>query len=140
MKHFRLLAGALACTAILAGCSTSRPLFVPPEQNMAASLPTSEVRSAIITAALSRQWRIVSEEPGVITLAYPSNARSAKYELTVVVHHADKSYKIDYARSRGLDEKVNCEGTTPCVHRNVNRWIANLNQDIKRELAIAAVK
>lgn len=54
------------------------------------------------------------------------------------VTYGKGSYKVEYVKSRGLDEKRNgCYGKegVVCVHRNVNRWIANLGKDLNRILS-----
>lgn len=134
MKRICLLASTFACAAILAGCGAPQPLHVPPEQTLGSGLSSNDVRAAILSAAQKRHWRIVSDQSDVIELAYPSNARSSKYEVIFAVHYTDRSYNIAYVSSRGLDEKLNCKGATPCLHRNVNKWVANLNMDIQSAL------
>ena len=135
MNRLFLFAMPLACAAILAGCGTARPLYIPPEQPVVYNLDAKDVRAAIVAAAQAGRWRIASDQPGVMELAYPSNARAAKYEATFAVRYTDKSYKIEYVRSRGLDEKLNCEGATPCLHRNASKWTTTLNRGIQRKLA-----
>ena len=93
------------------------------------------IREAILKPAALRSWRIVQEAPGSVVLAYPDNQRATRYEATFEVLYSAKSYRIRYLSSYGLDEKPNCEGTTPCLHRNVNKWVANLNMDIQRYIS-----
>ena len=134
-KRFLLLTAAAFCATTLVGCGLPQPLKVPGEQMVASNVSQKEIREAILKAATRRNWRIVKDASGSIVLAYPANQRSARYDATFEVIYSDKSYRIRYLSSYGLDEKLNCEGSTPCLHRNVNKWVANLNMDIQRYLS-----
>ena len=97
----------------------------------------ARIHEAIKQAAQMRKWGIVSDQPGKVLLVYPTNNRSLHYQATVSVTYGKGSYKVEYVKSRGLDEKRNgCYGKegVVCVHRNVNRWIANLGKDLNRLL------
>lgn len=99
------------------------------------------MHNAIIRAAQLRKWRIVSDQPGVVTLAYPGSAKAIHFEAIVKVTYDARRYKVSYVSSRGLDEKKGCvnpelksknkyDENAICIHRNVNRWMNNLNADI----------
>lgn len=103
------------------------------------------MHDAIIRAAQMRKWRIVSDEPGLVTLAYPGSAKAIHFEATVKVAYDSRHYKISYVSSRGLGEKKGCvnpqleghnkyDDNAVCVHRNVNRWMNNLSTDILKIL------
>ena len=99
------------------------------------------MHNAIIRAAQLRKWRIVSDQPGVVTLAYPGSAKAIHFEAIVKVTYDARRYNVSYVSSRGLDEKKGCvnpelksknkyDENAICIHRNVNRWMNNLNADI----------
>ena len=134
-KRTLLLAAAAFCSASLVGCGLPQPLKMPGEQLVASNVSEKTIREAILKAAALRSWRIVQEAPGSVVLAYPDNQRATRYEATFEVLYSAKSYRIRYLSSYGLDEKPNCEGTTPCLHRNVNKWVTNLNMDIQRYIS-----
>ena len=95
------------------------------------------IHQAIKQAAEMRKWGIISDKPGKVLLVYPTNNRSLHYQATVSVTYGKGSYKVEYVKSRGLDERPNgCYGKegVVCVHRTVNRWIANLGKDLNRLL------
>lgn len=142
MKHFRLFCAATFCASILlTGCVTTAPVVNPPEQSAPAQVSSTKMHQAIMRAAQLRKWRIVSDEPGVVTLAYPGSAKAVHFEAIVKVTYDARQYKVSYVSSRGLDERKGCvnpeikgrnkfDDNALCVHRNVNRWMNNLSADI----------
>ena len=142
MKGLRLFcAAALASSLLLTGCGVTTPLVNPQEQSAPAQITQSQMHNAIIRAAQLRKWRIVSDQPGVVTLAYPGSAKAIHFEAIVKVTYDARRYKVSYVSSRGLDEKKGCvnpelkiknkyDENAICIHRNVNRWMNNLNADI----------
>lgn len=142
MKALRLFcAAAFASSLLLSGCGVTTPLINPQEQSAPAQISQSQMHNAIIRAAQLRKWRIVSDRPGVVTLAYPGSAKAIHFEAIVKVTYNAQRYKVSYVSSRGLDERKGCvnselkgnnkyDENALCVHRNVNRWMNNLNADI----------
>ncbi len=135
MRKVSITAAALSAAAVmlLSGCGPTT-LVLPSEQTVSANFQQSDIHAAILDAANARAWRVVSDKPGTVRLAYPSNNRATKYEATFDVVYTKTGYKIKYVKSYGLDEKPNCAGDMPCIHRNVNKWVSNLNTDIQRFL------
>lgn len=142
MKHFRLFCAATFCASmLLTGCGTTTPVVNPPEQSAPAQVSSTKMHQAIMRAAQLRKWRIVNDEPGVVTLAYPGSAKAVHFEAIVKVTYDARRYKVSYVSSRGLDERKGCvnpemtgrnkfDDKALCVHRNVNRWMNNLSADI----------
>lgn len=127
-----LVAAGLAAALFLTGCGTTTPLRNPEPTMITVQATPANVRDAIIESAYARKWRIVNQRSGEIQLAYPDNAKSLQFEALVKVTYSADQYAISYISSRGLDERIGCgshEGVT-CLHRNVNRWMNNLNKDI----------
>lgn len=80
-KGLRLFcAAALASSLLLTGCGVTTPLVNPQEQSAPAQITQSQMHNAIIRAAQLRKWRIVSDQPGVVTLAYPGSAKAIHFE------------------------------------------------------------
>lgn len=105
-KGLRLFcAAALASSLLLTGCGVTTPLVNPQEQSAPAQITQSQMHNAIIRAAQLRKWRIVSDQPGVVTLAYPGSAKAIHFEAIVKVTYDARRYKVSYVSSRGLDEK-----------------------------------
>ena len=97
-----------------------------------------EIHEAILKAVPMRKWGVCSDEPGKVTVIYPTNTRAKQYQAVVSVTYADGYFKVDYVSSRGLNEERGCKDNpnAVCVHRNVNRWIANLGKDIVNLLSM----
>ena len=143
-----LLALGLSAALLLAGCGTTMPQRPLPEKSVPANISQADIRDAVIQAVSMRNWKLVSEKPGLVTVAYPSGAKAAKFQATYNVKYDADSYEITYVSSYGLDERVGCndpKATTknnwrdvPCYHRNVNRWMVNLSYDIDRILSRTA--
>lgn len=133
MRRVSFAAAAVSAVLLLAGCGATT-LVLPPEQTVSANFKQADVHKAILEAAHARSWRVVSDKSNAVRLAYPSNNRATKYEVTFDVVYTKTGYSIKYVKSYGLDEKPNCAGDMPCIHRNVNKWVSNLNADIQRFL------
>lgn len=133
---------ALIALPILSGCATNYLLTNPNQQSVGEGLTIEEMRSCVRNAAASRDWRIVSDQKGLMQLAYPANpAKAQHFEALVQVKYSADRYQVSYLSSRGLGERTNCALATQssdpnarCIHRNVNRWMNNLNVDIYREV------
>ena len=146
----RVFLASLAAFSLLVGCAATVPLQNPPESAVTSGLTLGDVKKAVLSAAQFRRWRVVADEPGVMTLAYPSTAKAAQFELTARVEYDEKSFRVVYASSYGLEEgpcrqaasgdpyaQTSGNGKTMCLHRNVNKWLANLRLDIARNLSLA---
>lgn len=133
---------ALLASAVLAGCGSTTAIRNPSPNAIAYALTQDQVRQTIVTSALARNWRIVEQGPSELRLAYPSGTRSQKYEVLAKVSFSDTQYAVSYLSSRGLDEKTSCSSSPIgiCAHKNVNRWLLNLDHDIARRLNAAALK
>ena len=132
----------LIALPVVSGCATNYLLTNPSQQTVGEGLTLLQMRNCVRNAAAARDWRIVSDNTGLMQLAYPANpARARKFEALIQVRYDAKSYQVSYLSSRGLGENRNCAPATKsydpnarCIHRNVNRWMNNLNVDIYREV------
>lgn len=112
---------------------------------MGAELFKASPRAAVLQAAQLRQFKIVSEKPGLMTVAYPMGAKAEKFLATYNVKYDADSFEVVYVSSYGLGDRVGCNDPkamtknnwrdVPCYHRNVGRWMTNLAYDIDRLLA-----
>lgn len=132
MKKLSLLLTAAASSLLLLGCGATVITNVPQQQVSAQS--ASAMRSAIRTAATDRRFRIVSDKPGVMRLAYPNTAKSAQFEALFDVKYSASGFSVSYVSSRGLDEKP-CNDGQVCGHRNINKWMRTLSGDIRAAIA-----
>ena len=115
---------------VLAGCGRVQPVMNVEDTPVAHNLQSKQVKSAIYESAENRGWLVSEIKPGLI-----------RAELYVRSHHAvvdipynDKFYSILYVESENLKYD---DGE---IHRNYNRWVNNLNVDIKRKLAQMAAE
>lgn len=132
MKKLSLLLAAAASSMLLLGCGATVITNVPQQQASASS--ASAMRDAIRTAAVDRRFRIVSDKPGVMRLAYPNSAKAMKFEAIFDVKYSAEGFAVEYVSSRGLDEKP-CGENAVCGHRNINKWMRTLSGDIRTALA-----
>src|SRR5689334_23128973 len=112
----------VACAlSFLAACSTAKPVMNFDNVAIATTHTTDQVRQAIIAAGTSRGWTMTDTKPGVVH----GTVKSHKHQADVDVTYTATSYSIDYVSSVDLDYK------NGMIHRNYNRWVANLNQAIQ---------
>lgn len=99
---------------------------------------TDSTLNAVKNAAQLRKFRVVSTHGNVVKLAYPSGPRAQKFEAQFDVVYEGSKIAVKYASSRGLDAGP-CQNDAKqiCLHRNVNKWMANLASDITKELGRA---
>lgn len=125
----------LALTAVLALATTvavarSADLQEPPRTEVVttdggkASTPTT-VRRAIIAGGSHHGWKPVADKPGVLTMV----AASGAHEVTVDVLYDAHSFQVKFKSSNNMNEEKNGDKVT--VHPKVNKWLADLNEDIR---------
>jgi hypothetical protein len=118
---------AAAVVGALAGC-VSRTAPIETVQNQVATGHTeAQVRNAILKAGLNRQWIMTDAGPGVIKGRQQSRGHTAN----VLVQYSANSYIIKY------DGSTNLMAEGGKIHKNYNRWVHNLDQDIQISLASA---
>jgi hypothetical protein len=98
------------------------------------STPTL-VRRAIIKGGAHHAWKPVADKPGVLTLT----ATSGVHEVTVDVLYDANSFQVKFKSSANMNEEKSGDKVT--VHPKVNKWLADLHEDIRAaaasELALA---
>ncbi len=133
-----LLGLALASALILAGCGATVPVRTMSQGYVTEGTPVATVHEAVLRVAELRYWRVVSDDPGVVTLAYPAGPKAQQFEAIVRVNYDARNFRVEYVSSRGLNEGHNCtkDKDVVCAHRNVNNWMINLDKDIRRFLVL----
>jgi len=94
------------------------------DQPITASLSAAEVKKGIIKAAQGRRWKVKEIGPGELVAMVQVRSHTA----TVTITYSPKSYSIVYKDSTNL--KYN----NGKIHRNYNKWVTFLKQDIDLEL------
>ncbi|KFX71377.1 hypothetical protein TMS3_0105475 [Pseudomonas taeanensis MS-3] len=109
----------------LVGC-TSKPI-----ENIQQTVPGSSVRSsadmqqAIVRALNKREWLVQRVSPIDILAEITQRGR---HHAEISIPYSASQFAIQYRDSWGLDQQ---DGK---IHRNYNRWVDNLRNDILQEL------
>ena len=119
----------LAAIVLLAACSTAKPVLNVDNYALAGAHTVDQVRTTIIAAAKKRGWVVEDAGPGTLQATIDNRTHRA----TVSISYTAASFSIHYVDSANLDYN----GAT--IHRNYNRWVAHLRDDIEHELAAIAV-
>lgn len=117
----------LACVVVLgiSACANTQPIMNIDNAPVASSMTDAKVQAAIIKAANKRGWLI--EESKNNEMIASINVRN--HQARVRISFSENSYSIKYESSENLKQRNNK------IHRNYNRWINNLDNDIRREIA-----
>ena len=97
------------------------------------STPTM-VRRAIIVGGAHHGWKPVADKPGVLTLT----AASSGHEVSVDVLYDATSFQVKYKSSVNMNEEKSGDKVT--VHPKVNKWLADLSDDIRGAAVSGATK
>ncbi len=126
-KKYTLLTLVSAVLIALAGCTSlvQKHILNLPNQNVPLGLSAPQVRRAVIRGATIRGWHVKRLRAGVLSADITVRGHYAK----VTVPYSSGGYSIVYADSKNLDKEGNL------IHRNYNRWVANLNRSIQQALA-----
>ena len=128
MKRVGLL---LVAALMLAGCA-GKPIYNPENRAIpltAQQFPLERIESVIIEAGQSRQWKFTREAPGHLSAVQTV----PKHSAVVDIYFDQRTYRIVYRSSMGLDEK---NGT---IHSRYNIWVRNLERDIDTWLTNASL-
>jgi hypothetical protein len=129
MLNFKNTLAALALGALaLGGCTSARVLNIQ-DAPIGASAQGQDAGPAIELALTRRGWQVTDRRPGAVDAAI--DVRQHHAEITVS-YDAD-SFSIDYRDSRGLEYR------NGSIHRNYNRWISRLDNNIRTSLGSPAI-
>ena len=121
---------AFLVISLTACAAKPRPVLNYNQQGIPSGLTTKQVQQSIQTAGQLRGWTMTSVKPGLMQGSIDSHGHYA----SITIPYDDNFYSINYKDSYGL--KYN--GTT--IHRNYNKWIATLNQEIQTQLNATKVR
>ncbi|MBL4241093.1 hypothetical protein KW517_07530 [Vibrio fluvialis] len=113
---------------LLAACGRVQPVLNVENTPVAYNLQSDQIKLAITQAALQRGWVIQEIEPGLLDAKISVRNHFAEIHIP----YNEKYYSILYVRSENL------KADDGSIHRNYNRWVNNLNVDIKKQLAQSA--
>jgi hypothetical protein len=123
----------VAATLFLSACfGRLQPLYEVhshPIPQKAQGLSLDKISMIVAGAGAKRNWLMDEIQPGRIRGTLNTRDHSA----VVDVKFDNQTYSISYVSSSNLLYDGNS------IHRNFNRWITNLEQDIQNDLQIAAI-
>ena len=117
-------------TLFLGACSTLQPIYnvesasVPTNQD-GTPLAATDIAHAIHQAASYKRWDTKDISDGLIQASIVVRSR---HEATVDIPYDSRHYSIRLKRTSGLDQK------NGKIHRNYNKWIIHLKQEISSRL------
>jgi hypothetical protein len=127
---------SLLTLLFLSACSTQQPIHnistspIPLRTN-GSMLTVEEVKKAIFAAANFKGWTPTSIDDDTVGAEITVRNR---HSATVDINYSDRNYNITLKSSVGLDER------TGMIHRNYNKWVMLLDQQIQTELLEEATK
>lgn len=127
MKLRALLAGAICITTLMGCVSRTKPILTP-DTIVTNHVTSEQVKQAILSAGMGRNWIMTAAGPGVINATQKARDHSA----TVRINYSEREYSIHYVSS------VNLMASGGEIHRTYNNWVNNLDNDIQIKLAVMA--
>lgn len=123
-RLFAMLVVVLALT----GCARTQPVHNINE-TLSVQYKPQQIKNAILQAGIGRGWGMTQTAPGVISGHLEERGHRADIRIT----YAASQYSINYVDSQNLLAK------NGIIHRNYNRWVSKLDQDIKTRLAMTQI-
>ncbi|PKB87300.1 hypothetical protein A8A01_28300 [Ewingella americana] len=125
MKYSNTILASVVVACLLSGCSSPTPIHNVRETIVLQHTP-EQVRKAILIAGAQRGWSMTAPQDGVI------DAKLVKRDFSahIQINYSSNQYSIQYIDSTNLNAK------NGMIHNNYNRWIANLDKDIKIQLSV----
>jgi len=127
---------SLLMLLFFSACSTQQPIHsisaspVPLRIN-GSILTQDEVKKAIFSAAKIKGWTPTSIDDDTVEAQITVRQR---HKATIDINYSDRSYSFTLKNSEDLDQKAGM------IHRNYNKWIILLDQQIQAELLEIATK
>lgn len=133
MKKFFYLAMVVTMALFVSGCfGRVQPVYNVESAQVPLKLQTGSldrVASAIRTAAVNRGWAVEEVSPGLMK----ATQRSRSHVAVINIRYSNTTYSIEYVSSQDLLYE------NGQIHRNYNKWIHILEDDINKELNKAAL-
>lgn len=130
MNCFRLIFLVLFTTSCIA-CARQLPVETPAFGVTARS--SADVEKAIRHALAGRGWKVVSHTPGLFKARYEKENR---HSADIALSYNKSEVTISYLDSQGLLFENEEKDEGPVIHKNYNRWVRFLQQDIHRHLTV----
>ena len=108
--------------------SAPEPVYNPEFEVSGKSL--AEIKKAIRKSVFRRNWEITKESGGSYIAQYIKTSKRSSLKVVVNISYSANRVSMRYVDSEGLSYDK-AEGT---IHRTYNRWVKNLEKDIRGEL------
>lgn len=125
MKYSNTILASIIAACLLTGCSSPTPIHNVHEQVLLQHTP-EQVKKAILIAGMQRGWSMTAPQDGIIDAKLVKRDFSAHVQIS----YSSTQYSIQYVDSTNLNAK------NGMIHNNYNRWVANLDKDIKTQLSV----
>lgn len=102
-----------------------------PEIEVPAGKNLSDVKSAIRKAFFARDWRAKDISANQMQGSHTKSGRKGvEHKAVVLVKYDSKTIKIQYKES----EELNYDAEAKKIHGTYNKWVKNLEKDIRANL------
>ena len=130
-----LLLVLIALLAFSAGCRRTSNVATPSGGAGAAmaqdSFTAQDMRAAILKGCADKNWRAVEVDAHTIEA---TNLVRGKHTVVVSIPYTAQAYAINYKSSSNMGYKAKSDGTFS-IHPNYNKWVNNLEQAIRMNIA-----
>lgn len=127
MKNINVTLCILLALLAFSGCRSMKTAFPNTVREHCTVTSEGELREAILRAGVIMGWDMSDAAPGVINATL--KMRDRHVISTEIQYNAD-GYSIFYVGSQNMDYSAR-DGK---LHKNYNRWVKNLTQEIRKEL------
>jgi hypothetical protein len=133
MRFLLLLLIVLVAFSI--GCRRTSNVATPGGDSGAAmtqaSFTVQDMRAAILKGCAEKNWRTAEIDAHTIEA---TNVVRGKHTVVVSIPYTAASYSIKYKSSANMGYKTKSDGTFS-IHSNYNKWVGNLDQAIRVQIA-----
>lgn len=114
---------------LLGGCSTAAPILTTTQAfDTQKQITTAEMQTAIYQGLQRYGWQMDSDDGQTIRAHYNKHDR---HIANIRIDYSAHRFSIRHESSQGL----NYDSRRNTIHRNYNRWIQNLDNDIRSRVS-----
>lgn len=124
---------------LLTACTTSKPLYNANTEIPVNNVSSPVIQDSILKALEFKRWVVEKKSDGLVIASINVRSHRARIKIT----YDQKSYQINYMDSTNLDYRVKkmrvvtrdyvgeSNKGVAHIHRNYNKWIQLLDNEIK---------
>lgn len=125
------------CTLLGIEPAQAATLSDTPRAEFGCELSMKKVSLGITLALITRGWNVTKKESDGTMVA--QIIVRGKHTLVVDIAYNEKSFDITYKSSDNLNYKDKGDGTAT-IHRNANKWMRKIHQDIAKQLVVLCLQ